>query len=230
MDVVFQGRLSRDQDIREVLNDVLALKNGELGFLRITSSAEKISGMLVVHQRRQIIGAQIPDTNESGYQAVRRLLAVQQGDFAYVDAEGATLKPEEQNVSFDLRAVLELLLDLPEQMPRSAEGPKTRTSREFARVAEAAQLVRDATAQTPAAEPASGEIVKLKELQKRSAFWRRFAIWAIVLITVLVAARTYSGQIQSFIKSQKLLRELDQKGLQAIKDLSKRLTEFAGSR
>jgi hypothetical protein len=230
MDVVFQGRLSRDQDIREVLNDVLALRTGELGFLRITSSAEKISGRLVLHQRRQIIGAQSPDTNESGYQAVRRLLSVQQGDFAYIDAEGVVLKPEEQNVSLDLRTVLELLPDLPEQLPERTEAPKTRTSREFARVAEAAQLVRDATAQTPAFEPASDQIVKLRELQKRGVFWRRFAIWAIVVIIVFAAARTYSPQIQSFIKSQKVLRELDQKGLQAVQDLSKRLKQFAGSR
>src|SRR4030095_3489271 len=103
MEVVFQGRLTSEQDLRDVLNDLLALTTGELGILRISSSSNKLSGRLVIHRRQSVIGAQIPDTGESGYPALRKLLSVRQGSFAYVDLEGQPLKPEDENVKVEVR-------------------------------------------------------------------------------------------------------------------------------
>ncbi len=230
MEVVFQGRLTSEQDLRDVLSDLLALTTGDLGILRISSSTNKLSGRLVIHRRQSVIGAQIPDTGEFGYPALRKLLSVRQGAFAYVDLEGQPLKPEDENVKVDVRTLLELLPNLPDELPSggaageaaagSVSGSRGRVSREFARAAEAAELIREATHQVSEPEHAPDQILKLRELQKRGTLLRTAIIWVIAAAALFIVWNVYGKQIQTTVQSKKLLRDLDNKTIQVIQQLS----------
>jgi hypothetical protein len=220
MEVVFQGRLTSDQDIRDVLNDLLALTTGDLGILRISSSNNKVSGRLVIQRRQQVIGAQIPDTGEFGYPALRKLLSVRQGAFAYVDLEGQPLKPEDENVKVDVRTLIELLPNLPDELPSTGSEPKTRVSREYARVVEAAELIREATHQVSEPEHAPDQILKLRELQKRGTLLKTLITWGIVALAAFAIWNVYGKQIQTTLQSKQLLRDLDKKTVQVIRQLS----------
>jgi len=221
MEVVFQGRLTSEQDLRDVLNDLLALTTGDLGILRISSSTHKLSGRLLIQRRQQVIGAQIPDTGEFGYPALRKLLSVRQGAFAYVDLEGQPLKPEEENVKVEVRTLLELLPNLPDDLPTSGSEPKTRMSRELARVVEAAELIREATHQVSEPQQAPpDQIGKLRELQKRGTLLRTVITWGAIALAAFAVWSAYGKQIQTTMQSKQLLRDLDKKTVQVIQHLS----------
>lgn len=221
MEVVFQGRLTSEQDLRDVLNDLLALTTGDLGILRISSSTNKLSGRLVIQRRQSVIGAQIPDTGEFGYPALRKLLSVRQGAFAYVDLEGQALKPEDENVKVEVRTLLELLPNLPDELPSGeSSSARTRVSREFARVAEAAELIREASHQVSEPDKSPDQILKLRELQNRGTLLRTIMIWGIAALAVFVVWSVYGKQVATTVQSKKLLRDLDNKTMQVIQQLS----------
>src|SRR6266446_1110540 len=95
MEVVLQGRVDEEQDMQEVLGDVMALPGSRLGVLRISDPGDNLNGKLVLYQRRYVIGATISDSPDAGYSAVRKLLSVRQGNFAYLDATDELPSPEE---------------------------------------------------------------------------------------------------------------------------------------
>ncbi len=114
MEAVVEGRLSGRSGAREALQEVLRQAPDATGLFRISACGEDLSGKLAVVKGRYIIGAQVAGGSLTGYPAVRKLLAVTEGNFAFLQA-AAPLPPDmDQSLHISLPALIDRLPDLPE--------------------------------------------------------------------------------------------------------------------
>jgi hypothetical protein len=192
MEVLLQGKLTNDQDMREVLEDVLSLPGSTVGVFRISAPGENLNGRLVLYNRRYVIGANISDSPESGYAAVRRLLSVRDGNFAFMEShEDAPQTDSNHPVCLDLQALLEYLPELPETLPGSVEAHDVLPASEVAveGLRDAIEAVRQATT-SKSGEMEAISPAKMRQM-KRGIRWSKVAAMALVL-GVLAAGVNYS--------------------------------------
>jgi hypothetical protein len=166
MEVLFQGKLSAEQEMREVLEDLLYLPEGPVGVLRISAPGDNLNGRITLYQRRYIIGATIADSAECGYDAVRKLLAVQEGNFAFMET-GEEPDKADNPMCLDLRELVPLLPNLPDTLPVKAEAREVLPESQVAvdGLRDAIEAVRFATAvKTDPAEPVCAQ--KMRQMKK----------------------------------------------------------------
>lgn len=113
MDVVFEGALSRSWSMADVLRGVMGVDNQPYGILRISSPGSNVSGRLVIADSSFIVGALVSDGSETGYEAARRLLMANDGNFAYLDTGGKRPQDFDQALYISLARVQELWPNLP---------------------------------------------------------------------------------------------------------------------
>jgi hypothetical protein len=152
VDVVLEGQLAADWSIKEVLQTISSLSNVELGVLRIASSASAVNGRLAVTRGRFVIGAKMTDTAESGYDAVRKLLSVQTGNFAFLDTSGAPPPDMDQSLHISIGRLLEALPELPAG-PEELFDEKALLDEVFGATAAAAAGKRETSEILPAPAP-----------------------------------------------------------------------------
>jgi len=114
VNVLFEGNLSPERTVAKVLAEVLAAAPTDTAVLRIACPASNVGGRLAIARGRYIVGAQIDGDAESGYAAVRKLLAIGDGNFAFLDAEGKLPFDVDPALHIAVEHVLELLPSLPE--------------------------------------------------------------------------------------------------------------------
>jgi hypothetical protein len=114
LDVVFEGALSRSWGMADVLRGIMGVENQRFGVLRVSSPGSNVSGRLAIAESQFIVGALLSDGTETGYQAVRRLLLANDGNFAYLDA--GTTKPQDfdQGLYIPLGKMADIWPNLPE--------------------------------------------------------------------------------------------------------------------
>jgi hypothetical protein len=192
MEVLLQGKFTTDQDMLEVLNDVLALPGSSVGILRISNPQDQLNGRLTLYKRRYVIGATISDSAETGYQALRRLLAVRTGNFAYMET-GQDEPPSDlaEPLCLDLPTLLEHLPDLPETLPAASEAHDVLPSSAIAvnGLKEAIEAVRHAT-NLKTDEIELPDPTKLRAM-KRGIRWSKVAV-VLVLLGGIAAGVNYS--------------------------------------
>ena len=114
VDVIFEGYLSRSWGMQDVLKSVLAVENQPYGVLRISSPSLNMNGRLAIAGGKFIIGALITDRSESGYDAVRALLQIRDGNFAYLDTADQRPDDFDEKLYLSIAKLLSHLPDLPE--------------------------------------------------------------------------------------------------------------------
>lgn len=117
--------------MHDVLDGVYRHKNITNGVLRITSNGG--SGLIGVFCGRFLTGAVLTLTGESGYTALKRLLSVNDGTFAFMDAQRESLPDLRQSLGVDIAALLSLVDLSSGELPLSEEAltsMKTRVSTE----------------------------------------------------------------------------------------------------
>jgi len=114
VEVIIEGQLSGKHSIREVLRDITRQAAVERGILRIACPGKNLNGRLALARGRYIVGACVSDSNESGYAAVKRLLMVQEGNFAFLDAGGEHPADVNQSLYVSIERLLDLLPNLPD--------------------------------------------------------------------------------------------------------------------
>lgn len=113
VNVVFEGNLSADKNLVQVLQEMLSSARTDTAVLRIACPSRNLSGRLAVARGRFIVGAQV-DGDESGYAAVRKLLAVDDGNFAFLDTQGQFPFDVDPTLHIPVDRILELMPALPE--------------------------------------------------------------------------------------------------------------------
>lgn len=114
MDVLFEGRLNPELHLKTVLQRVLENKPQGNLLIRISSPHAASNGRLLIRDGRFITAALLDDSDESGYTALRQLLAVSTGSFAGLrpsQDERIDLIP---NLNIELHKVIPLMPALPE--------------------------------------------------------------------------------------------------------------------
>jgi hypothetical protein len=114
MDLILEGQLSAQSGIREVLQAVLKQTSEATGILRISCPGRNLNGRLALVNGQFIVGAQITDSEENGYDAVKQLLTVTEGNFAFLETDDNKSLDLGRTVHINLLLLIDRLPDLPD--------------------------------------------------------------------------------------------------------------------
>ena len=86
MDVVFEGALSSSWGMKDVLKAVSDVPNVPSGVLRVSCPGQSLQGKIVISEARHIVDASCNGSSPfHSYDALRVLLDVKEGNFAFLD-------------------------------------------------------------------------------------------------------------------------------------------------
>lgn len=114
MDLILEGNLNASNGTREVLQTLLVRQPEATGILRFSSPRRNINGRLALLSGKFIVGAQITDTDESGYSALKSLLSISDGNFAFLATSNKEALDLGTRLHIDLNALISRLPNLPE--------------------------------------------------------------------------------------------------------------------
>jgi len=118
LDVVFEGRLTDEVQLKNVLLKILEKRPSGNLLLRVATTARDCDGKICIVDGRFITAAIIANTRENGYPAVRRLLSIEEGNFA-------CLRPspdDSLSIPYSLNIELEKVIPLVPNLPESPNG------------------------------------------------------------------------------------------------------------
>lgn len=113
--VVSQGRLTYDSRLNKVLEQINELGYPGDSILKLQSSQPAFTGVLVIRDGRQIIGARIQgEKTKVGYEALRRLISMADGEFQYFTIQREDCNMPDSLFRLNLNYILSLYPNLPE--------------------------------------------------------------------------------------------------------------------
>jgi hypothetical protein len=74
VDFVLQGCVSHEQSCQSILREILTLGDSRPSLLRLSNPEMNLHGCIALTDGRYVVGAQIVNTGETGYTALRKLL------------------------------------------------------------------------------------------------------------------------------------------------------------
>ena len=114
MDVIIEGKITADEGIDDILRTCAEIKSVKTPVLRINDNNSDLQGRIGFSQGGYIVGGKIVPTGESGYEAVRRLLSVSEGNYAILDPMRKHVADVNQSLWIKVEKIVPLLPDLPE--------------------------------------------------------------------------------------------------------------------
>ncbi|MBZ0188958.1 MAG: hypothetical protein K8F91_22125, partial [Candidatus Obscuribacterales bacterium] len=118
MDVIIEGKINSEEGVDEVLRTCAEIKSVKTPILRINDNLSELQGRIAFSQGGYIIGAKVSATGEVGYEAVRKLLMVSEGNYAILDP----LRKHIAEVNQSLWIKVDKLVPLLPNLPESPEG------------------------------------------------------------------------------------------------------------
>jgi hypothetical protein len=197
VDIVIEGKITVDEPMSEVLQTVIDLKSLQNAILRINNSDSSIQGKIAFAQGGYILGASMTSTGESGYDAVRKLLSVTDGNYAVLDPGRNTIGEINQTLWLNASRVLSMLPNLP-QTPEvlcDANPDKLKESTQKSGVANLSLNVKDTT------EADKPQVKKGRAFDIR--MWRaaQYVLWCALLLTAVVVYMNYGDSIMSSLRT-----------------------------
>lgn len=200
MDVIIEGKITAEEGLDGVLQTLIELKSVERAILRINSFDEHFQGKIGFAIGGYILGARIEETGEIGYSAVRKLLLVQNGNYAILDPEKQNLYEISQSLWIDASKLLNQLPDLP-------PSPETFQNPDAIQVANPMTEQYDSAALSRIREEKIASVRKINSPARQFVIedWRlRYAIavfWAVVILIVTAIGCLYADHLAPFIQS-----------------------------
>jgi hypothetical protein len=114
VDVIVEGPINQEESMADVVASVVALKTCQTPVLRINSAGSDMQGRLLFSPGGYIVGGKINVSGETGWEAVRKLLNVTEGNYAILDPLRKTTADINQGLWIRTDKVLPLLPNLPE--------------------------------------------------------------------------------------------------------------------
>jgi hypothetical protein len=116
VDLIFEGRLSDQINMKDVLLRIKSNPTPGLKILRINRQRDGLNGKIAIDAGKYVTAASVVDSVESGYPALRLLLTISDGNFALLNAM--------PNDSIELQPNLHIGLDqLLQAMPHLPDSP-----------------------------------------------------------------------------------------------------------
>lgn len=114
--VAFTGRLSFDLRVSNVLERVLELGVKGKSILRFRSEKPKLSGALYIRDANVVLGAAIDGEKTRGYDALKALLSIADGEFEYISRVPDDYPTKDESMRLSLNLVCFLYPQLPETL------------------------------------------------------------------------------------------------------------------
>lgn len=185
----------------EVLQTVIDLKSLQNAILRINNSDNSVQGKIAFAQGGYMLGGFLSNTGESGYDAIKKLLQVTDGNYAVLDPGRTTIGDVNQTLWLNASRVITMLPNLP-QSPEvlcDADPDKLMQATQKGGIANLSLNVKD---EQSAAE-AKPTVAKGRKFNLRQ--WRamQVVLWAILALVGAYLLVTYGDQF--FAKLHELL-------------------------
>lgn len=114
MNTVFDGRLSFDVRLNNVLERIIELAFPGDSILRLESQNPEFAGVIVIRGGYQILGAKILKQPIAGYDALRKMLSLADGQFKYMTINRDDYRLPDNSLQLNLNYILYLYPALPE--------------------------------------------------------------------------------------------------------------------
>jgi hypothetical protein len=185
MDVIYEGKITPEEGMAEAIQNVIDIGNAN-GILRITCEETGVQGRIGFSVGAFVVGAKVNFTNEVGYPALRKLMAIQKGNYAVLDP-GRQI-PQELNQTLWIRgsAIVPLLPNLPESADALIDGNPNVLK---------AQVERPGTGQRDFNVPVERDLSEpettvgslgSKSRQFNVAAWRTFVTIVVLLVSIFI--------------------------------------------
>ncbi len=112
----FTGRLSFDLRVSNVLERVLELGCKGKSILRFRATKPKLSGAMYIRDANVVLGAAIDGEKTRGYDAIKALLSIADGEFEYISQMPDDFKIRDESLRLSLNLVCFLYPQLPETL------------------------------------------------------------------------------------------------------------------
>jgi hypothetical protein len=114
VDVIVEGHINQEESMADVVASVVSLKTCQTPVLRINANGSDMQGRLLFSPGGYIVGGKINVSGETGWEAVRKLLNVTDGNYAILDPLRKTTADINQGLWIRTDKILTLLPNLPE--------------------------------------------------------------------------------------------------------------------
>ncbi len=114
MDVIVEGHINKEESMADVVAQVVSIKTCQTPVLRINAAQSDMQGRLLFSPGGYIVGGKINVSGETGWDAVRKLLNVEEGNYAILDPVRKTTADINQGLWIRTDKILPLLPNLPE--------------------------------------------------------------------------------------------------------------------
>jgi serine/threonine protein kinase len=112
---VLHGQLSYEQRLNNVLEQINELGYPGDSILKLQSQDPPFSGVILIRDGRQVIGARLQGSKQKiGYEALRRLISMADGEFQYFNIKGDDYSLPDTLFRLNLNYILSLYPNLPE--------------------------------------------------------------------------------------------------------------------
>lgn len=185
MDIVIEGKITQEEGMSEIVQTVLDLKNLPNVVLRVTSTESDLQGRVAFAQGGFIIGGRVNNTEETGYPAVRRLLAIRAGNYAILDPGRQHSADVNQTLWISGAKVIELLPDLPESPQILIDGDLGSLNPNQGKPQVASMDLKVSARGDNAPTTVQAETSKARKFSSGDT---RMAMWGFIAIIVLIGA------------------------------------------
>ncbi len=114
MDLIFEGRLSDQIAMKDVLLRVKSEPTPGMKILRINRQRDGLNGKIAIDAGKYVTAASVVDSVETGYTALRLLLSVSEGNFALLSAKAGDSIELQPNLHIEIDMLLKTMPHLPD--------------------------------------------------------------------------------------------------------------------
>ncbi|MBX9724949.1 MAG: hypothetical protein K2X81_26325 [Candidatus Obscuribacterales bacterium] len=112
VDVIFEGALSKSWGMKDVLKAVADVPNVPFGALRISCPSKNIQGKVLIADAKHVVAASCSDDKDA-YEALRTLLEVKDGNFAFLDLSAEDIADFDQSLFINIDRLIQAMPALP---------------------------------------------------------------------------------------------------------------------
>lgn len=182
---ILSGKIWSNRTAREVLYSILKIKNVDMGVLRITSADKSLDGDIGVARGIYLVGGAMRGRSTSGYEVIRLLLSLKEGQFQYLDFGDSFPKELDQDFKVRLTDVINVLPNLPERLEEITSKQTLNRIR---------SMNTEGPAPTEESMIDQKALSQIQDFERKSMRLRAAAFWATFVVVASLAAVLYYFQ------------------------------------
>lgn len=194
MDVIVEGKINKEESMTDILRTCSEIPSVKTPILRINDSKSDIQGRIAFSQGGYILGAKVTPSGEQGWAAIRRLVEIQDGNYAVLDPMRKRVTELNQSLWIKTDKLLALMPNLPDD-PSSLIDPQESES--------VAETLRPKDISSQGEQTLILKKEKSKSRQYNAGAWSfmRLLIFIILVCALGYGYMTYKTQIHGYLQT-----------------------------